>query len=156
MGEDRLNLKGIFENNETIENSKSVCPICLELIDCNLSPEKENVFNEIYRVLKPDGKFMVSDIVLLEEIPEKIKDSVQAYVGCISGAILKRHYLDIIMNTGFSEVWQIDESEIPFDVIDAIIPEQEQKKVMNDFNLSYDDVKNLVDKVASIRIEGRK
>jgi hypothetical protein len=77
-------------------------------------------------------------------------------VGCISGAILKRLYLDIIMNTGFSEVRLIDESEIPFDVIDAIIPEQEQKKVMDDLNLSYGDVKNLVDKVASIRIEGRK
>jgi hypothetical protein len=77
-------------------------------------------------------------------------------VGCISGAILKRLYLDIIMNTGFSEVRLIDESEIPFDVIDAIIPEQEQKKVMDDLNLIYGDVKNLVDKVASIRIEGRK
>jgi hypothetical protein len=60
------------------------------------------------------------------------------------------------MNTGFSELRLIDESEIPFDVIDAIIPEQEQKKVMDDLNLSYGDVKNLVDKVASIRIEGRK
>ncbi|WP_292484448.1 arsenite methyltransferase [Methanohalobium sp.] len=145
--------QGEIENLPVNDNSVDVV-----LSNCviNLSPEKGKVFDEIYRVLKPEGKFIVSDIVLLQEIPEKIKDSVQAYVGCISGAILKRHYLDIIMNTGFSKVSLIDESKIPIDVIDAIIPEQEQKKVMDDFNLSYGNVKSLIDKVISIRIEGKK
>ena len=59
----------------------------------NLSPDKEKVFQEAYRVLKPGGRFAVSDIVLLKTLPDFIKNSVEAYVGCISGAILKNNYL---------------------------------------------------------------
>ena len=62
----------------------------------NLSPEKKNVFKEAFRVLKPSGRIMISDIVLLKELPDFIKNSVEAYAGCISGAILKDEYIKII------------------------------------------------------------
>jgi len=55
----------------------------------NLSPDKKQVFNEAYRTLKNGGRLVVSDIVLLKELPEIIKNSVEAYIGCISGAIMK-------------------------------------------------------------------
>jgi arsenite methyltransferase len=59
----------------------------------NLSPDKERVFREVHRVLKPGGRMMVSDIVLERELPEEIARSVAAYTGCIAGASLKSDYL---------------------------------------------------------------
>jgi len=58
-----------------------------------LSPDKKRVFDEAFRVLKPNGRLMVSDIVLSKELPEIIKKNVQAYIGCLSGAEMKSKYL---------------------------------------------------------------
>jgi arsenite methyltransferase len=66
----------------------------------NLSPDKPAVFREIYRVLKPGGKFAVSDIVLLAALPEKIAQDVSAYVGCISGASLMHDYVRYAVDAG--------------------------------------------------------
>jgi len=62
----------------------------------NLSPDKETVFKEAFRVLKTGGRLMVSDLVLAKELPKEIKDSVDAYVGCLAGAIKKAEYLGFI------------------------------------------------------------
>jgi len=62
----------------------------------NLSPDKGNVFKEAFRVLKPSGRLMISDIVLLRELPKVIKESIEAYIGCLSGAIMKEEYLQKI------------------------------------------------------------
>jgi len=70
----------------------------------NLSPDKKRVFQEAFRALKPGGRLMVSDIVLLKELPKFIKNSVEAYVGCLSGAILKDEYIRTIKETGFQDV----------------------------------------------------
>lgn len=66
----------------------------------NLSPDKPKVFGEIARVLKPGGRFAVSDIVLLSELPEEIKRDVSAYVGCISGASMLNEYVLTALNAG--------------------------------------------------------
>lgn len=68
----------------------------------NLSPDKPAVFGEIARVLKPGGRFAVSDIVLLAELPEQVKNDVSAYVGCISGANLMGEYIRIALEAGLS------------------------------------------------------
>lgn len=70
----------------------------------NLSVDKKRVFKEAFRVLKPGGKLMVSDIVLTKELPETVRKSVSAYVGCIGGALLEQEYLGAIEAAGFSEV----------------------------------------------------
>lgn len=67
----------------------------------NLSPDKPAVFREIYRVLKPDGKFAVSDIVLLAALPETIAQDVSAYVGCVAGASLMHDYVRYAVDAGF-------------------------------------------------------
>ncbi len=67
----------------------------------NLSPNKQRVFEEAFRVLKPEGRLMISDMVLLKELPEAVKKSVLAYVGCISGAEMKTDYIKMIENAGF-------------------------------------------------------
>ena len=70
----------------------------------NLSADKSKVFQEIFRVLKPGGRIAISDIALNKELPEKIRESIAAYVGCVSGAILVDDYLEIIKSAGFKNV----------------------------------------------------
>jgi len=75
----------------------------------NLSPDKVRVFEEAYRVLKPGGRVMVSDIVLTKELPKDIRDSLAAYAGCVAGASMKADYLTTIANAGFENVEVISE-----------------------------------------------
>jgi SAM-dependent methyltransferase len=91
-------------DNNTIDVIISNCVI-------NLSPDKPQVFQEAYRVLKSGGRLMVSDMVLLQELPKAIKGSVEAYVGCIAGASLKDDYLKMINEAGFDNITVINESE---------------------------------------------
>jgi len=83
----------------------------------NLSPDKESVFKEAFRVLKPGGRLMVSDLVLAKDLPKEIKDSVEAYVGCLAGAIKKAEYLKFITEAGFQDVGVISESSYPVDAM---------------------------------------
>lgn len=75
----------------------------------NLSPEKEQVFREAYRVLKPGGRMLVSDLVLRRELSPRLKSSVEAYVGCIAGASQKEDYLSMMRTAGFRDVEIVDE-----------------------------------------------
>ncbi len=70
----------------------------------NLVPDKEKAFAEIYRVLKPGGHFSISDVVLLGDLPAKIKTATEMYAGCVAGALQKTHYLSIIHQSGFKNV----------------------------------------------------
>ncbi len=83
----------------------------------NLSPDKEAVFKEAYRVLKAGGRLMVSDLVLAKELPQEIRDSVEAYVGCLAGAIKKEEYLRFIEQAGFQGIKIISEASYPVDAM---------------------------------------
>jgi len=74
----------------------------------NLAPDKNAVFREIARVLKPGGRLAVSDIALKQELPREIGQDVLAYVGCISGAMLIDDYRSELQKSGFSNVQVID------------------------------------------------
>src|SRR5205823_7790209 len=70
----------------------------------NLSADKAAVFREIHRVLKPGGRFAVSDIVLLRPLPPTIATDVAAYVGCVAGASLLSDYLAFALEAGLTDV----------------------------------------------------
>lgn len=70
----------------------------------NLIPNKENAFKEVYRIIKPGGHFSISDIVLTGELPSQLKAAATMYAGCVSGAVKKEEYLDIIKNAGFKNI----------------------------------------------------
>lgn len=70
----------------------------------NLVPDKARAFSEIYRVLKPGGRFCISDVVIKGDLPEKLRRDAELYAGCVSGAIGKERYLELIDETGFSGV----------------------------------------------------
>jgi arsenite methyltransferase len=68
----------------------------------NLAPDKEKVFREAFRVLKPEGRLYISDMVLLEDLPENLKNDPELLAGCVAGAILKDEYLKLLKRAGFS------------------------------------------------------
>ena len=70
----------------------------------NLSPNKGQVFKEALRVLKPGGRILLSDLVLRQPLSEALRNSVEAYVGCIAGALLKEDYLRLAREAGFTNV----------------------------------------------------
>lgn len=97
---------------ETLPVADNSVDIVVSNCVINLSPDKRRVFEEAFRVLKPGGRLMVSDIVWLKELPDAIKNSVDAYVGCLSGAMMKDMYLKTIKAAGFQDVRVIDETGI--------------------------------------------
>ncbi len=119
----------------------------------NLSPDKKKVFEEILRVLRPGGRLMVSDIVLLKELPDFIKSSPEAYVGCVSGAMMKDEYLGAIRDTGFEEVKIVSETHFP---LEYVTDNPALKAALKDTHLSQDDVKSVVDAIASIQVYAEK
>lgn len=82
----------------------------------NLSPDKEKVFREAYRVLKPNGRLLVSDIVTEGELPKDVKKSFDAWAGCIAGALEKNQYLNTITRTGFEKVEIVSQSTYDIDL----------------------------------------
>ncbi len=78
----------------------------------NLVPDKKRAFSEIFRVLKPNGHFSVSDIVISGVLPDKLLEEAEMYAGCVAGAILETDYLGIIHQQGFNNVLVQKKKEI--------------------------------------------
>ncbi|MFX0067927.1 MAG: methyltransferase domain-containing protein, partial [Candidatus Hodarchaeota archaeon] len=119
----------------------------------NLSPDKKRVFQETFRVLKPNGRIMISDLVLLKELPDFIKNSIKAYVDCIGGAILKEEYLAAIKEAGFQDVKIIDETLYPANLIDFNDPTA--KAILEDLKISVEQARKMIDEfvdVASVKV----
>jgi len=119
----------------------------------NLSPEKKKVFAEAYRVLKPGGRLMVSDIVLLKELPDVVKNSIEAYVGCLSGALLKDEYIKTIKAVGFEDVRVIDETSFP---VEFIANDPTAKEVIKDSKMPPEKVREVANSIMSIKVYGAK
>lgn len=103
--------KGGFDNVEFRKGDIEDLPLEDEEVDVvisncviNLAPDKEKVFKEAYRVLKTGGRLMVSDVVLTKPLPEELRNNKELLVGCVSGAILKQDYLDLLKKAGFSNI----------------------------------------------------
>jgi SAM-dependent methyltransferase len=75
----------------------------------NLSTDKEAVFSEAYRVLKPGGRVMIADIVLAGKLPDDVAKSLAAYAGCIAGAIGMEDYIRLLKTAGFTDVRIVSE-----------------------------------------------
>lgn len=91
-------------NIEALPVDSSSVDLVISNCVINLSPDKPAVFREIARVLKPGGHFAVSDIVLLSELPEQVKNDVSAYVGCISGASMMGEYIQMALEAGLAKL----------------------------------------------------
>lgn len=96
----------------------------------NLLPDKEKAFAEIHRILKPNAHFCISDIVLDGEIPEELKKSAEMYAGCVSGALQKKDYLEIIKRSGFKniEIKKSHEIVLPQELLKTFLDDDQLKK----------------------------
>ncbi|MFC1726865.1 arsenite methyltransferase [candidate division KSB1 bacterium] len=119
----------------------------------NLSPEKEKVFKEAWRVLKPGGRMIVSDIVLTEDLPESVINNIYAYVSCIAGAVKRDLYIEHIRNAGFQNVEIIDEISFP---LEGFTEDDNTNSFMKSIGLSDEDLEKLAASVKSIRIKAFK
>ena len=99
--------------------SAEVADVVVSNCVLNLVPNKFNVLQEVFRVLKPGGHFSISDIVLEGDLPAKLKEAAEMYAGCVSGAIQKEVYLELIHETGFTQVTVQKEKSIflPDDIL---------------------------------------
>ena len=141
---------GEIENLPAADNSVDVV-----ISNCviNLAPDKGKVFREAFRVLKPGGRLMVSDMVLLKELPDSIKNSIQAYIGCLSGAMMKDDYLEAIKAAGFHEVDVHDEKSFP---VELMANDPTAKAVMKDLDVTPEEAKDIARSVVSINVKGVK
>ncbi len=119
----------------------------------NLVPDKGKAFKEAFSVLKPGGRLMVSDIVLLKTLPESIRESVDAYVGCISGALMKDEYLNAIKSAGFNDINVVDESGFP---LDCMINDPTGQAILEDLKVTERQLKDVEGSIASIKVSGIK
>ncbi|NMB84914.1 MAG: arsenite methyltransferase [Methanothrix sp.] len=115
----------------------------------NLVPNKKMVFKEAFRVLKPGGRLAVSDVVLQRELPDFVKRSTEAYIGCLAGAIMKEEYLEIIKNVGFQDIRVVAESSFP---IESLICETAESARVESPKISAEQLEEVADSVLSIKI----
>jgi ubiquinone/menaquinone biosynthesis C-methylase UbiE len=141
---------GEIENLPVADNSVDVI-----ISNCviNLSPDKQRVFHEAFRVLKPNGRLIVSDIVLLKELPDYIKQSAAAYIGCVAGAMLKEDYLNTINKAGFHKVKIVDQTVFPTEYITAGLTVE---AVIAEIGVTQEDVINFADSIISLKVQAVK
>lgn len=128
-----------FNNVEFRQGDIDAMPVSNDVADVivsncvlNLVPNKQKVIGEMYRVLKPGAHFSVSDIVLVGELPNALKEDAEMYAGCVAGAIQKNEYLQLIKDQGFKNIKIQKEKPIviPNDILNKYLSDKE----VNDFN----------------------
>jgi ubiquinone/menaquinone biosynthesis C-methylase UbiE len=151
--------KGDFTNVEFRLGEIENLPVADNQVDIvisncviNLSPAKEKVFQEAFRVLKPGGRLMVSDIVLKKDLPEEIKNSVAAYTACVAGAVRKEKYLGSIRAAGFQETDVLEETNYPLDIA---VSDPMAKAVIETLG-SAAKARELAASIASIKVYAKK
>jgi arsenite methyltransferase len=119
----------------------------------NLSTDKDAVFKEAYRVLKPAGRLMVSDIVLLRPLPDFVKNAVQAYVGCIAGASLEQEYLNKIETAGFKSIKILEQTDYTESWAQD---KQAHRDLLGEYDLSYEKSLEIAASIVSINVFAQK
>jgi SAM-dependent methyltransferase len=107
-------LKGEIENIPLPDN---VVDVIISNCVINLSGDKDRVFQEAFRVLKPGGRLAVSDVVVKGEVPEQVRKNMELWVGCVAGALSEDQYISKLTTAGFETV-EIEPTRI-YDIEDA-------------------------------------
>lgn len=132
---------------EKIPMTANVADVVVSNCVMNLVPDKPKAFSEVYRILKPGGHFSISDIVLVGQLPDKIKNAAEMYAGCVASAIQKDDYLSIIEGVGFKNLALQKQKPI-------IVPDDILKTYLNDEELN--NYKNSDTQIYSITVYGEK
>ena len=119
---------------EKMPVTSNVADVIVSNCVLNLVPNKDGVFKEINRVLKPGGHFSISDIVLVGALPVKIREAAEMYAGCVAGAIQKHAYLELIEINGFQNI--AIQKEKPIIIPDDILSTYLSSEEINQFKSS--------------------
>ncbi len=119
----------------------------------NLAPNKKRVFEEAFRALSPNGRLMVSDIVLLKPLPEEVQKNAEAYTSCVAGAEIKDRYLGLMRDAGFKEVKVQSEKNYP---LEYVISEPEAKEVVENLNMTKKELTETANSIVSISVSALK
>lgn len=92
----------------------------------------------------------------IEDLPEAVMDSMDAYVGCISGSIKKEDYLNLIRDAGFDDIKVIDQTGFPAEIISSIISGEDMDKLIEDLGMTVEEIGEMGNSVVSIKVEGIK
>jgi SAM-dependent methyltransferase len=130
MNAEKLSFHNVEFRQGDIENmpiSASAADVVISNCVLNLVPNKDAVIKDIFRVLKPGGHFSISDVVLVGNLPEKIRNAAEMYAGCVSGAVQKQIYLELIDVNGFSNITIQKEKAIviPDDILIRYLTQEE-------------------------------
>ncbi len=119
----------------------------------NLSPEKQRVFQEAFRVLRPGGRLLVSDLVLERALPEPVAQQLDAWVGCIGGASLRGEYLEALRKAGFESVAVVREARWA----DSLAADDDQlAELARGYGMAPELAREVLDTVTSIHLRARK
>jgi ubiquinone/menaquinone biosynthesis C-methylase UbiE len=141
---------GEIENLPVDDNSiDAVISNCV----INLSPDKKKVFQEAFRVLKPGGRMMISDIVLTRELPRSIKESVEGYHACVSGAMVRDEYLCCIESAGFQGIKVIDQTPFPFDLLTN---DPTASAIIEEAKIDPTEAKEIAGTIVSLKVQAYK
>jgi ubiquinone/menaquinone biosynthesis C-methylase UbiE len=124
------NVEFRYGDIEQMPVNENVADVVVSNCVLNLVPDKAKAFAETFRILKPGGHFSVSDIVLKGNLPENLRKSAEMYAGCVSGAIEKEEYLDIVRKTGFTSIRVQKERKItiPDEILSVYLESAEIEK----------------------------
>jgi len=165
--------KGNYKNVEfrlgEIENlpiADNTADVMISNCVINLAPNKKRVFEEAFRTLKPEGRLMVSDIVLLKELPEAFKKRAHP-ASCVQGAMMKDKYLETLEQAGFHDVKIIKETQYSFEdvaddpnatviVVDKKKNTEELRSVSELDNETREIVKDVLKSTVSINVSATK
>ncbi|MBK8878381.1 MAG: arsenite methyltransferase [Haliscomenobacter sp.] len=106
----------------------------------NLSSQKEQVFKEAFRVAKPNGRIIISDIILLNDLPAYVKKSVEGHIACLAGAVRKEDYINAIEKAGFIDIRIDKQAVFP---IELMLNDPIAEKIVRENNLSENDIRIL-------------
>ena len=119
----------------------------------NLSTDKPRVFGEAFRVLRPGGRLLVSDLVLTRPLPEEISRSLEAYVACVAGALLKYDYLSAVETAGFKNIKIVTEKNFPAELL---VEETRVSEMSRALGISPEKLMESLSSVVSISLRAEK
>ena len=152
--------KGGFSNVEFRPGEIENLPVADSSVDViisncviNLSTDKPRVFSEAFRVLCPGGRLAVSDLVLTRPLPEELSRSIEAYVACVAGALLKYDYLSAVETAGFKNIKIVTEKNFPAELL---VEETRVSEMSRALCISPEKLMESLSSVVSISLRAEK